>query len=209
MIAGAPPAVVSTWASVLDPALARALVHPRALKEFVTGCHERVSDVIMRMLEVNPADRWDSLDTVRLELEKALIARSSVDVAKDSYRRCAQDTTFYRTVYDNLFAVMPEIKGMFRDPSLERQYQVLRDSLWLLLTFSETSEQGEPTILSAVARTHSQLPCDFDKFRDAVLDAVGRHDSADPATLGAWREAMMPGLEYLKSKAGSPARAGR
>jgi hemoglobin-like flavoprotein len=209
MIAGAPPALVSTWASVLDPALARALVQPRALKEFVTGCHERVSDVIMRMLSVDAADRWDSLDAVRLELEKALTARSSVDVAKDSYRRCAQDTKFYRTVYDNLFAAMPEITGMFGDRSLERQYQVLRDALWLLLTFAETSEQGEPTILSGVARTHAQLPCDFDKFRDAVLDAVGHHDSTEPATLNAWREAMMPGLEYLKSKAGSPAHAGR
>jgi serine/threonine protein kinase len=200
MIAGAPPAAIASWAAMLDPAVAEALLNPRPLKEAGVGCDERASDVIMKMLSVDPAARWESLEVVKRELQNALAARSCVDVAKASYRRCAQSSDFYRTVYDNLFVAMPAIKGMFRDPSLERQYQVLRDALWLLLTFPETSEQGEPTILSGIARTHSQIPCDFDKFRDAVLDAVARHDSAEPATVDAWRDAMKPGFEYLKSK---------
>jgi hypothetical protein len=212
MIAGAPPASISTWSALLDPTIAHALLNPQPLKERVGACDERVervSDVIMKMLSIDPAARWDSLDTIKRELQSILATRSCVDVAKASYRRCAQNTAFYRTVYENLFAVMPlEIQGMFRDPSLETQYKVLQDALWLLLSFAATDERDEPTILGGVVRSHAQIPCDFDKFSDAVVDAVRRHDSAAPAIADAWRDAMAPGLSYLKAKSGSSTLAG-
>lgn len=111
--------------------------------------------------------------------------------AKDSYRRCTGENRFCRTLYDDLFDKMPEIRGMFASRSMEQQYQVLRDALWLLLVYPETHEPGDPTILSGIARTHAHYePRQFDTFRDAVLKAVGACDPAGAAAVEAWREAM-------------------
>jgi serine/threonine protein kinase len=205
MIAGAPHVRVSesTWASVLSVPTAEQLLHPRPLKEFVTACDERMSDVVMRMLSVDPAARWDSLDAVRNELQAALSNAPWIEEAKASYRRCAQTDRFYETLYNRLFDVMPEIRGMFTGRSMDQQYQVLRDALWLLLSYAENREQGEPTILSGIARTHTRFePLQFDAFRDAVLDAVARHDPAGATGVTAWRDAIGPGIDYLKSKVG-------
>jgi hemoglobin-like flavoprotein len=208
MISGAPPVKVSAWSSLLDPETARAIVHPRPLHEFVEECDERVSAVVMRMLSPEPEARWDSLEAVTKNLALALARNSCVAEAKASYRRCAQQDRFYQTLYEKLFAAIPEIQGMFRRRSMEEQYQVLRDALWLLLTYPETRTDDEPTILSGIARTHAHYESrHFDQFRDAVLDAVGVCDPGGAAVVEAWREAITPGLEYLKSKAGQGARA--
>jgi serine/threonine protein kinase len=206
MIAGTPPVRASTWASLLDQRNASALLHPRPLKEFVEKCDEQMSDVVMRMLSVDPQDRWDSLETVKKKLEEARSGTSYVDEAKRSYRRCAQDIAFYQTLYDNLFQTIDGIEGMFIHRTREEQYQVLRDALWLLITYPETREQSEPTILSGIARTHARYnPQQFDAFGEAVLKAVDKHDPLGSAAVGAWRGAITPGLDYLKSKAGKAA----
>jgi serine/threonine protein kinase len=203
MIAGHPPARVESWASLLDPAVANALLRPPPLKDIVPGCDERVSNIVLRMLSVDPADRFDSLETVEKELEHAFMSSSALETAKESFRRCAQDDRFYQTLYEKLFAEMPDIRGMFTKRTMEEQYQVLRDALWLLLTFPQTHSQGEPTILSAVARTHAHFdPKLFDTFEDAVLAAVAKHDPRGATCLESWRHAIAPGLEYLKSKTG-------
>jgi hypothetical protein len=40
------------------------------------------------------------------------------------------------------------------------------------------------------------------------LDPDARHDPAGPSAVAAWRDAMAPGIDYLKSKAGKAAYAG-
>src|SRR5262249_53405211 len=209
-IAGAPPVrgSESTWSSLLQPATARALLAPRPLKEFVPECDPHVSDAIMRMLNVRPADRWTSLPELIDVLRAERTTLPCVEAAKASYRRCAQDDRFYETLYAKLFEVA-EIRQMFIGRPMEQQYQVLRDALWLLLSFRPAAERGEPTILSGIARTHAGFaPAQFDLFRDAVLEAVGERDPAGPVAVAAWRDAMAPGIDYLKSKAGKAAYAG-
>ena len=82
-------------------------------------------------------------------------------------------------------------------------------TLWLLLTFPDAQEHGEPTILSGIARSHERFePRHFDQFRDAVLKAVATHDPKEATAVAAWRDVMQPGLEYLKSRTGKAASAG-
>jgi serine/threonine protein kinase len=209
MFAGAPPFKIASWASVLNPVATRALLDPRPLKDVVQGCDEAVSNVVMRMLNVDPGARWDSLETVRKKLEEALSKTSRVEEAKDSYRRCARQDRFYEDLYTHLFAEMPDIRGMFTRRTMKEQYQVLSDALWLLLTFPDAQEHGEPTILSGIARSHERFePRHFDQFRDAVLKAVATHDPKGATAVAAWRDVMQPGLEYLKSRTGKAVSAG-
>ena len=205
MIAGAPPVRIANWAALLDLEVSSALLSPPPLKELACGCDQELSDVVMRMLEADPEKRWPSLDIVKRKLEDAVASTSCVEEAKASYRRCAQDQSFYENVYNDLFAAIPEIRGMFTRRTMEEQYSVLADALWLLLTFPDTGEHDEPTILSGIARSHAHFEASqFDQFGEAVLGAVARHDSKHPAAVDAWRDAMMPGLDYLKARAGRP-----
>jgi hypothetical protein len=209
MIAGSPPARLTSWASILDPAIMQRLLHPRPLYDVAPGCDERVSNAVMRMLSVDPAARWHSLDVVRDQLEDALSNTSCVEEAMASYRRCAGDDGFYQTLYETLFQALPEIRGMFTHRTMPEQYQVLREALLLLLTYPETRHRGEPTILGRIARTHAHFePKQFDVFCEAVVTAVERHDPRGRDAAEAWREAMLPGIEYLKTHAGAGVRMG-
>jgi serine/threonine protein kinase len=210
MIAGAAPVRVAdtSWASLLNPAIAGTLLRPRPLKEFVPGCGARVSDAVMRMLSVDPAARFESLEQLTDVLRAERTVASWVEEAKASYRRCAQDDRFYETLYAKLFEV-PEIREMFIGRPMDRQYQLLRDALWLLLSFAKGDERTEPTILSGIARTHARFePRQFEQFRDAVLAAVAAHDPQGASAVAAWRDALAPGIDYLMSRAGKAAYAG-
>jgi serine/threonine protein kinase len=207
MISGAPPVRIANWSHLLDSRTIDALLHPRPLKRVVPGCNEAVSDVIMTMLAVNPESRLDSLKDVRPLLEAALFT-SVFDVAKESYRRYAREERFYEDLYDELFRLIPAIKPMFKDRPMNEQYTVLADALWLLLDFQNRPEQREPTILSGIARTHAKYsPRQFDLFEQAVLTAVARHDPGGQQAVDAWREALKPGLEYLKARSQEAASA--
>jgi serine/threonine protein kinase len=195
MIAGAQPIDLTSWATVLEPACARAIHQPRPLHEFVPECRQEVSDAILRALAVDPAQRWPDLTVFAQALENLLCHTASTR-AKESYRRCAQKNEFYESVYAHLFAALPEARAMF-GADLERQYKVLRDAIWLLLSFADTNETEEPTILSGVARSHFQRTAqEYDQFREAILAAVRDHDTA--AAVEDWRTTMLPGFEYLK-----------
>jgi serine/threonine protein kinase len=197
MITGSPPVRLTSWASLLDPEVAAILNAPPALKEVTRACSARISDAIAKMLAADPTERWANCAEIADALEEA-VSDACWLVAKDSYRRCAQKPEFYQTVYQNLFRAMPEIERMF-PPSLDRQYALLRDSIWLLLTYPQTRDHEEPTILSGIARTHTHLtPAHFDKFNEAILSAVAQHDA--PTLRQSWHEAMKPGFDYLKGR---------
>jgi serine/threonine protein kinase len=201
MIAADSKPDLSSWNSLLSAGVAGAIENPRPLCEIARECSARVSKVIMKALAPDPAHRWENLDVFARSLERAMSDRGCIEAAKESYRRCAQSPEFYRTVYDELFARMPAARAMFRNTSLERQYQVLRDSMWLLLKFSDARDASEPTLLSAVARTHARRTAkEYDLFRDAILAAVMKHDS--PAAAEDWAKAIAPGFEYLKKHTG-------
>jgi hypothetical protein len=158
------------------------------------------------MLSPDPELRWGSMREVEQRLEDALTNSSSVAAAKESYRRFAQDVAFYDELYKRLFVRIPGIEGMFTSRTMAEQREVLRDALWLLLTYSSTCEQEEPTILSRIAHTHSRFPETwFDTFLAVVLDLV---EERDRTAADAWRYAMAPGLRYLKQHAAKAAEAG-
>ena len=199
LLSGGRREVPKTWGALLDPATSDAILYPRPLHEVIEHCSESVSEVVMKALDIDPARRWTDLNELARRLEVASSGQLCFEAAKASYRRCAQRPEFYETVYEELFAAMPQAQAMFKKVSLERQFDVLRDAIWLLLKYPDTPDAGEPTILSRVARTHSRITAaQYDLFRDAILAAVKTHDGA--AMVAHWRDAMTPGFEYLKAQ---------
>ena len=196
MIAGRTPAPLTSWAALLDPAVLATVLAPPPLQEVRPDCDPRIATVVMRMLAADPAHRFDTLEEVAQRLEDVLTNSSSTAAAKESYRQFAMDIGFYSELYARLFQAIPGMEAMFTMRPLSEQQDVLRDALWLLLTFASTRDETEPTILSRLARKHALVPAAyFDTFRDVVLEVVA---GRDPSAVDAWRNAMAPGLKYLK-----------
>jgi serine/threonine protein kinase len=157
--------------------------------------HPVLADILLRMLARRPEDRWRSLEEVASRLQDA--ESEAKAMAKQSYlKHCSAQPAFYARFYEHLFASCPEARALFRN--IGDQYAKLDKALHFLLNFE--GPRVEPTVLTDVAAKHRQLnvtAAQFDQFACsflATLEAVG--ESA--AVREAWKQAMRPGLEYLK-----------
>jgi hemoglobin-like flavoprotein len=77
--------------------------------------------------------------------------------------------------------------------------------LGLLLNYP-SQKKSDPPILERLAERHSKAdlaiePPLYDSFLEALVTTIGKFDPQYTAEIGdAWRKAVTPGIEYMKSK---------
>ena len=126
-------------------------------------------------------------------------------LAKASYDRCCQSSTFLETFYRNFLAACPKAVPRFAGTSFDQQANLLRHAIGILLIFPNQPNK-EPTLLSRLAERHSRRdlniePAFYRPFIDALVDTVRQFDGkCTPTVEAAWRETVAPGVEYMKSK---------
>lgn len=106
---------------------------------------------------------------------------------------------FFAAFYDR-FLNSPQIAAMFAQTDMARQIQMLKRSLFHLVTFYVTAEpSGE---LKRIAEVHANLGLKgemFDEWLAALLATVREFDlQADEATELAWAWALTPGITYMR-----------
>ena len=106
---------------------------------------------------------------------------------------------FFRAFYDR-FLQSPQIGSLFSQTDMDRQIQMLKRSLFHLVTYYVTSEpSGE---LKRIAQIHAHLGVQgamFDEWLKALLATVREFDlQADEATELAWAWALSPGITYMR-----------
>jgi len=130
--------------------------------------------------------------------------------AKASYERCCADPEFFPGFYRTFFRNCPEIEQMFAKTDFERQHQLLKHAIGLLLIFPN-QDLSEPTILTRVSERHSQSELDIDpalypKFVDSLIERVQQHDPEfTTETEEAWRQAVSKGVAYMQAQYRGPA----
>jgi hemoglobin-like flavoprotein len=132
----------------------------------------------------------------------------AVAVARSSYERClGAASEFFPAFYRNFFRHCPAAEPMFAQTDFPRQHKLLRHAIGLLFVYAAHPESG-PTLLQRVAERHGPgqldvLPEHYGLFVDALVETAGQFDPAfTAATDAAWRVAVAPGIEYMRSKAG-------
>jgi hemoglobin-like flavoprotein len=126
-------------------------------------------------------------------------------LAKASYARCSTAPEFFGAFYQRFFTLCPAARPMFAKTDFDRQHRLLRHAFGLLLTFP-AQRDGEPRILSRVAERHSRRdlaidPAFYPLFIDSLIDTVKQYDyEFTPTVEGAWRTAVVTGVEYMQSK---------
>ena len=131
------------------------------------------------------------------------MATTHVEIAEASYRRCADNSAFYAALYEHLLASDARIPPMFAETRFERQHKLLKHSLGVLIIYAK---RPNPALLERIAVRHSRadvgVPPDlYPCFVESLVQAVAEHDPEyGPLVDAAWRQVVIPGIDYLKSK---------
>jgi hemoglobin-like flavoprotein len=129
------------------------------------------------------------------------MSQTQVQLAEASYHRCADSAAFYDTFYAHLLASDPRIPPMFARTEFERQHRLLKHALGLLIIYAK---RENPSLLDRIADRHLEVGVGdelYPFFVDSLIRTVAEHDPEYTAEVGeAWRVAMAPGLEYMRSR---------
>lgn len=124
-------------------------------------------------------------------------------IARDSFHRCLESPTFFTDFYQTLFRAIPASEPMFAQTDFDRQARLLEHAIKILMIFP-TNQPTEPTVLTRLAAKHGRAGLDvppawFPVFLDCLVATAARCDPQfSPAVEAAWREALEPGIEYLR-----------
>ena len=160
--------------------------------------------VIWRMLEPDPADRWQDMSEVHGQLRALLLTDFSAPAhgteAKATYRaHLVGNDSFYARFYARLFATSPGIEAYFAGVDMKRQRLLLDAAIERVLNFR--ANQCEPTTLTTVARSHRDMgltPEQFEAFGQAFIGTLAEEPAVGRTALDAWQAVIWPALEYLK-----------
>ncbi|HKI96272.1 MAG TPA: hypothetical protein VJ992_13370 [Gemmatimonadales bacterium] len=126
-----------------------------------------------------------------------------MELAQASLARCRAVPEFFPTFYELLLASTPEIPPLFAHTKFARQHKLLEHGLGLLLIYAK---RPNPSLLERIAVRHARADLNvpahlYPHFVVSLLAAVRRHDPQCGADVEeAWRTALKPGIEYMKSR---------
>ncbi|HKP30489.1 MAG TPA: globin domain-containing protein [Gemmatimonadales bacterium] len=129
------------------------------------------------------------------------MSQTQVQLAEASYHRCNESGAFYSRFYQHLLASSPRIPPMFARTEFERQHRLLKHALGLLIIYAK---RANPSLLDRIADRHLEVGVGDDLypfFVESLVRTVAEHDPEYTPAIGeAWRVALAPGLEYMRSR---------
>jgi hypothetical protein len=129
--------------------------------------------------------------------------QSAHQIAQESYARCLRSPDFLPGFYGHLLASDAAIPPMFAETEFSRQHRLLQHALGLLLSYGN---KPDPLLLDRIAARHSARALDvpppmYAHFLESLVLAIREHDElCDASVEEAWREALTPGIDYMKSR---------
>jgi len=127
-----------------------------------------------------------------------------VELFNDSIERCSNRSDFLRRFYTLFLASSDTVAKKFGHTDLKKQARLLKTSLYIMMLASGESERS--VHLERLAKLHSRAELDiqpelYDLWLDRLVQAVKEFDPMfDPETDIAWRRALQPGIEFMKSR---------
>jgi serine/threonine protein kinase len=162
-----------------------------------------LAEVLLRMLNKNPEARFPSMKDVIGLIGKPRINWIVVDKLKEHYTDCRKQglEVFYRSFYEELFQISPDVHMHFDSISWQRQYEMLDFAIELLLDFDISRPQIR---LNEMLKRHGHLPLTEDhiaKFFEAFIATLQRFvlpgNLASANLIDMWRVAIDPGMRYM------------
>ena len=185
-------------------------------------CPERIVKLVARMTAIEADQRFASLDEVLAEAD--LHDDLGLVIARDSYRRCALspsfDTDFFKRFYADFLKRCPDAARVFQHfgaADWQRQHSMLKQAVLLLFAFARQHDaNAEPNLLSRIAASHAAIkPRFYAPFLDSLVvtvcgspdgrlapfDDECRQPDRRQQLAACWRQALRPGIDYLRDRA--------
>jgi hemoglobin-like flavoprotein len=134
----------------------------------------------------------------------ATTTKTSHDLARESFNRCNRSDGFFDTFYTILKSSNADIAAMFLKTDFTKQNGLLRVALELMLMFERDGDAARQA-LAKTRQSHNQdglniRPELYDVWLDCLMEACAVHDTEfDTQTEEAWREVLLPSINYLRS----------
>lgn len=123
----------------------------------------------------------------------------------ESFDRCMTSPhRFFDVFYDDFLRSSPEVAAKFQSTDFARQKQMLKTSLYVMMS-AVVLRTADYSALASTARRHSRTGIDIPRqlyglWLDSLVNAARICDpSFDDEIEMNWREAMLPGIDYLIS----------
>lgn len=132
---------------------------------------------------------------------------ATLDTFRQSLKRCLATPEFLHDFYDRFIGSGDEVREKFRKTEFPRQTRVLADSLYVLAMAAESRDDAFAwQELDRLGAAHSRAGLDvdpkhYDTWLTCLVDAAGTYDPEFTPEVGqAWRAALSPGIEHLRSR---------
>lgn len=110
---------------------------------------------------------------------------------------------FFSHFYKRLITADDQIAKLFENTDMDRQSEMLKQSMSYIISFASTLEVKEDMVNLALlhGRDNLNIPKVFyDIWLDSLIETVSERDPEFDAHIEtAWRVVMAPGIEYMKS----------
>ena len=129
-----------------------------------------------------------------------------IQIVNESYGRCLTDPEFLYRFYQIFMDSHELIRLLFANTDFERQTQVLRNGLGMMIRYMEDPTDvvvvhGLKRIRTSHGQHHLNIhPHLYDYWLDSLIRAIRICDPAcDHETEEAWRIALEPGIDFIRS----------
>ncbi|MCA9604630.1 MAG: globin [Myxococcales bacterium] len=130
------------------------------------------------------------------------LIHSELQRFEDSMHRCLEHPTFLRRFYDRFIGSSPEVAEKFANTNLDRQAQMLEDSLRLVLKAAVGVEAGRDH-LAQIAELHSRRSLGigahlYQFWLDSLVSVASETDAEwDESLDDVWRAALQPCIDRM------------
>jgi len=135
------------------------------------------------------------------------MATSESAIFRASLTRCLANNDFLHEFYELFKASSSEVREKFKATEFPRQTRVLADSLYIMAVASESKADAIAwKELDRLAQRHSGKDLDirpelYENWLDCLVKAASAYDPGfSPEIAEAWRKALAPGIEHLRSR---------
>lgn len=128
-----------------------------------------------------------------------------LELFNDSLERCTVNPDFLDHFYRTFIGSSTEVAEKFKHTDFKRQKILLKTSFYMMMLAAMGKSEAN-VHLARIAEVHSRKGHDirpelYDIWLDCLVQTVEQFDPAFAAnTERAWRNMMMPGIEFMKSR---------
>ncbi len=131
-----------------------------------------------------------------------MLDAADIDAVFQSYGRCCRNEQFFEDFYQIFFNASLEIKFMFQNTDMEKQYHLLRAGLlWLIMHARGASDNKLRQLGVSHNRTGYNIrPEMYETWLKSLVAAIKEHDPQySPELAKQWVRVLTPGIDIIRS----------